>query len=223
MRVIFTFDTYGTLIDWLGGIKNTLRRLFSLDEQEINRFISIWGMYDYELVQMEYRPYRDILSDAFRKTLNDMNIPYDQEKLDKLVYSIKEWRPFPDTKQNLLRLKDIGEIGIISNTDREFINASIRNMGVEFDHVVVAEDIKIYKPNPTVFNKAREIMEIKTEDKWFHISSYHTYDIIPAKKSGEKITTVLLDRYGYAEEAGKYSDYVYKKFSDLTSDIINLI
>lgn len=223
MRVIFTFDTYGTLIDWLGGIKITLRKLFNMDNEQTTRFIDIWGKYDYRLVQINYKPYREILYLSFKNTLDEMDVKYTDELLWDLVYSIKTWPPFPDTMENLLRLKKLGEIGIISNTDREFIQASVKNIGVEFDHIVVAEDIKLYKPDPRVFNKASKIIGVTANDKWFHISSYHKYDIIPAKKSGEKIITILLDRYGYKMEAGKYSDYVYEKFDELVEKVSMLI
>ncbi len=218
-RVIFTFDTYGTLIDWLGGLKKSLKNIMGLSDNKIIEFIKIWGEYDYKFVQGPYRPYREILYISFKKTLEEMRLKYDTHIINKLVYSIKEWPPFPDTRENLLKLKNYGEIGIISNTDREFIEASIKNMDVEFDHVVVAEDIKLYKPNPEVFNKARELIGINVDDKWIHISSYHTYDIIPAKESNEKIVTILLDRYGYADIAGKYSDYTFKDFRELADKI----
>ena len=223
MRVIFTFDTYGTLIDWLGGVKETLKKLFNLEDETIDKFIQVWGEYDYRLVQSEYKPYREILMDGFKAALDRLEIPYTMEKLESLTLSIKEWPPFPDTTKNLLMLKKIGEIGIISNTDREFIQASISKMGVEFDHVVVAEDIKLYKPNPKVFHMASKIMGLDARSHWFHISSYHTYDIIPAKKSGLNIITVLLDRYGYAYQAGEYADYIFKSFDKLVDELGKMV
>jgi len=126
--------------------------------------------------------------------------------------------PFPDTKENLAKLSQAGELGIISNTDREFIKASIRNMEVEFKHVIVAEDIKIYKPDPEVFTRAREILGINAGDIWIHISAYPSYDVIPAKKAG--VYTVLLDRYGLKEEGARYADRVFDDFGELVEKIL---
>lgn len=214
MRIIFTFDCYGTLIDWLGGVEKTLRRLYKdISDKEIKKVIRFWGKKDIELVGQRYVPYREILRLGFKYALERTELTYNEEILNLLVNSIKEWEPFPDTKNNLEKLKRIGAIGIISNTDREFIQASIKNIGVEFDYVIVAEDIKVYKPDPDVFIKAKIKMAIK-DDLWIHISSYPEYDIIPAKKVG--IYTILLNRYGYRYEANQ-ADKIFDNFDEMVN------
>ena len=218
-RLLFTFDCYGTLINWLGGVRGEIRELYpNLRIREINKFISCWSEKDLELVRQDYRPYREILRKGFEYALRQSALPYDKGILENLVQSIKKWKPFPDTRENLITLKKIGEIGIISNTDREFIEASIANMNIDFDHIIVAEDIEIYKPNPEVFGKAKDMMEVDEDDEWIHISSYPVYDIIPAKKMG--IYSILLDRYSFSTELRKcYADEVYRDFSTLTEKI----
>lgn len=217
-RVILTFDCYGTLIDWLGGTRGKIKELYpNLTVKEINRFISYWSEKDLELVKQKYRPYRKILKEGFEYALRQLSLSYDEETLEKLVQSIKEWKPFPDTRKNLMILKEVGEIGIISNTDREFIEASIANINIDFGYVIVAEDIKMYKPNPEVFRKARDIMMISEDDEWIHISSYPVYDIIPAKKMN--VYSILLDRYNFSTKSGCYADKVYNDFNILTEKI----
>ncbi len=214
-RIIFTFDCYGTLIDWFGGIRGKIRELYpETNDRVIDMFIGYWSEKDLEIVKKVYIPYRKVLRKGFKYALNQTNLPYNDEILENLVKSIKEWTPFPDTKENLMVLKEIGEIGIVSNTDREFIEASIANINVDFDHVIVAEDIRVYKPNPEVFRRAREIMNITVKDQWIHISSYPIYDIIPAKKMN--VYSILLDRYGYRMQSTIcYADEIYRDFSKL--------
>ena len=218
-KIIYTFDCYGTLIDWLGGTRKKLREIYpDIDREKIDEVIGYWGEADWRLVSQGYRPYREILREGFEYALEKTGLPYDSSIVSSLVESIKEWMPFPDTKENLVKLSQVGELGIISNTDREFIEASIRNMGVEFKHVIVAEDIKIYKPNPEVFVKARELLGVVDDDVWIHISAYPNYDVIPAKKAG--VYTVLLDRYGLKEEGAGYADYVFIDFGELVEKIL---
>ena len=219
-RLLFTFDCYGTLIDWLGGIRKEIRELYpNLRMRKINKFISYWSEKDLELVRQDYRTYREILGKGFVYALRKSALPYDEEILEKLVQSIKEWKPFPDTRKNLMTLKKVGELGIISNTDREFIEASIANMNIDFDHTIVAEDMKMYKPNPEVFGKAKDMMRVDRGDVWIHISSYPAYDIIPAKKMN--IYSILLDRYSFSTEMREcYADEVYRDFSILTEKIM---
>lgn len=217
-RTLFTFDCYGTLIDWLGGIRSKFRELYPEFPEEVERFVSYWSEKDFLLVGGCYKPYKEILRKGFRYAIERLRLPYDDEILEKLTYSIKEWKPFQDTRENLLLLKEIGEIGIISNTDREFISASINNMKVEFDYVIVAEDLKIYKPHPEVFRSAKNILQIGVNDIWIHISSYIIYDIIPARKAG--VYTILLDRYKFMEmEETCLADEVYFNFGELTENI----
>ena len=220
MSLIVTFDCYGTLIDWLKGLRDALRKYLGLGDRLQDAFINIWGKRDLELVSSGYKPYRDILYEAFKYTLEKMDLEYSEDDVWKLVYSIKEWMPFSDVRDNLLRIKGHGLIGIISNTDREFILASIRNIGVSFDRVVVAEDIKLYKPNPRVFNLSRRLMGINRGDRWIHVSSYPEYDIIPARESGEDIELLLLNRYGYGGEDIRFADKVFDSFDELVDYII---
>ncbi len=218
-KIIFTFDCYGTLIDWLGGTRKKLREIYpDIDKEKVDEVISYWGEADWRLVSKGYRPYREILKEGFEYALEKAGLRYDSDIISRLVNSIKEWMPFPDTTVNLVKLSQIGELGIISNTDRDFIRASIRNMGVEFKHVIVAEDIKIYKPDPRVFVKARELLDVGDDDIWMHISAYPNYDVIPAKKAG--VYTVLLDRYGLKEEGAKYADKVFDDFGKLVEKIL---
>ncbi len=219
-RVVFTFDCYGTLIDWLGGTRKKIREIYtSISDDEINEIIRYWGEADWRLVNQGYRPYREILWKGFEYALKTVGKPYDDAVIERLVNSIKEWMPFSDTRENLVKLKEVGELGIISNTDRDFILASIRNIGVEFNHVIVAEDIKIYKPDPEVFRVAWGILGIMEDDVWMHISAFPTYDVIPAKKAG--VYTILLDRYKIKNTVeAQYADRIYDTFDELVEKIV---
>jgi len=207
-----TFDCYGTLIDWLSGARKAFTDLYPEMWDKADLFIRYWGEKDWELVNIGvYRPYREILADGFRYALERLGIAYSSETIRRLTYSIYDWKPFPDVREALEKLIEKGvELGIISNTDRDFIMKSIEHIGVEFKHVIVAEDMKMYKPDPRVFKRAREILP---EARWIHVSSYPQYDIIPAYKAG--VDTILLDRYGLSNELGDVKTVVIEDIRDL--------
>ncbi len=216
VNMIMTFDCYGTLIDWLSGAKSAFLKLYPGEEDRVDLFIKYWGEKDWELVNTGvYRPYREILAIGFKHALDRLGLEYDEEVIEKLTYSIYDWKPFPDVKAALETLieKNV-ELGIISNTDRDFIMRSIENIGVEFKHVIVAEDIKIYKPDPRVFVKARELLP---KTKWIHVSSYPQYDIIPALEAG--VDTILLDRYNLEDEVKELGVPVIKDINNLVKFI----
>ena len=195
--VIYTFDCYGTLIDWLSGAKEAFISLYPEMAEKADEFIRYWGEKDWEIVSSGiYIPYREVLRRGFKYALDRLGLEYDEETIERLTYSIYEWRPFPDVHESLKKLVENGfELGIISNTDRDFIMRSIEHIGVDFKYVIVAEDIKLYKPDPMVFVEARKRLP---DDRWIHVSSYPQYDIYPALKAG--VETILFDRYGYGSE-----------------------
>ncbi len=209
---IVTFDCYGTLIDWLNGAKKAFINLFPGHREKVDSFIRYWGEKDWELVNSGvYRPYREILAEGFRYALDKLGVEYDDEAIEKLTYSIYEWQPFPDVKPVLEELIERGhELGIISNTDRDFIEKSIENIGVEFKHVYVAEELKVYKPDPRVFELVGRHIP---REKWVHVSAYPNYDIYPAVKAGVK--SILLDRYGFRDEVRGLDVVVIEDIGDL--------
>ena len=57
------------------------------------------------------------------------------------------WPPFPDVRDSLTELRSRGwKLGILSNTDPDFLDASLTAIGVPVDLRVVASDIGSYKP-----------------------------------------------------------------------------
>ena len=64
-----------------------------------------------------------------------------------LADSLPAWQPFPEVRASLEDARARGwKLAILSNTDRDYIDASLRLIGVEFDHVIVASEIGSYKP-----------------------------------------------------------------------------
>jgi len=210
-KIVFTFDCYGTLINWIEGVEREFIELYS-SIRLAKKFIKYWSEKDWELVNSGvYIPYRRILETSFKYALDKIGLDYNDDTLRKLVHSIYRWPPFPDVKPTLEKIRDMNiELGIISNTDRDFIIKSIDNIGIDFDYIIVAEDIGIYKPDPRVFLKAGEYFK---NFRWIHVSAYPNYDIEPATKIG--VETILVDRYRYTDRGEVPATYIVKKFGDI--------
>ena len=64
-----------------------------------------------------------------------------------LADSVPSWRPFPEVPASLGRLREDGwRLAILSNTDADYLDASLSSIGVPVDERVVASDIGSYKP-----------------------------------------------------------------------------
>ena len=134
-----TFDCYGTLIDWDGGIRRELARVFGEEQAaaQLERYHEVESV----LERDGARSYREVLTDAMR----ELGAPAGQEH--GLAESLPSWRPFSEVRGSLEELRSRGwRLGVLSNTDDDFIAASQVQLGVSFDEVVVAQELGSYKP-----------------------------------------------------------------------------
>ncbi len=209
-----TFDCYGTLIDWDTGIRTFLRDLLArkgvvVDLDALHRR---WEAIQFDLIQQDYRPYKDILRLSLEVTLREFGIPYSPEDGDAFAASMPTWRPFPDVPPTLRELKSHARIAIISNTDNDILAASVRLMGVEFDALVTAEDARVYKPNPAIFSFALQRIG-ESPDRILHVAFGFHYDLAPAKEVG--MVTCWLNRRGEPMPEGVVPDFVLTDFRQL--------
>jgi HAD superfamily hydrolase (TIGR01493 family) len=109
-----TFDCYGTLIDWNGGIRAELARVFG--EHRADALLRRYHGLEPALEADGKRTYREVLIEAMR----GLGAPPDEE--DALARSLPRWEPFPEVPAALEEARARGwKLGILSNTDRDFI------------------------------------------------------------------------------------------------------
>jgi 2-haloacid dehalogenase len=134
-----TFDCYGTLIDWNDGIRRVLARVFG--EARADEYLRRYHAIEPRLQHDGRLTYRQVLTEAMR----ELGAP--APEVTALADSLPEWPPFPEVPAALVALRARGwRLAILSNTDRDYIDASIARLGVPFDLAVVASEIGSYKP-----------------------------------------------------------------------------
>jgi 2-haloalkanoic acid dehalogenase type II len=135
-----TFDCYGTLVDWNGGIRGELARIFGDDDAEAK----LAEYHRLEPVVEEDEPtlpYRDVME----RVLERLGAPMDER--DALGRSLPRWDVFPEVPGALEEARARSwRLCILSNTDRDFLDASMASIGVPFDRSIVASEIGSYKP-----------------------------------------------------------------------------
>ena len=182
-----TFDCYGTLIDWEGGLGTFLYdyALRCRDERQNGRELrERWETIQFEVIQGEYRPYRDVLAESLRLLAVERGWPYTDEDGKALARSMRSWQPFPDTAPALRAAREAGiELVIVSNTDRDIIEHSLRHIEVPIDAVITAEDVGSYKPALPHFERALELTGLAPE-QILHVAFGFKYDIGPAQQLG---------------------------------------
>src|SRR3954453_8324835 len=134
-----TFDCYGTLIDWNGGIRGQLVRVFG--EERADALLVRYHVLEPTLEADGTRSYREVLTEAMR----GLGAPEGEE--DALARSLPSWQPFPEVPAALMAARGRGwKLAILSNTDRDYIEASMAQLGVPFELAIVASEIGSYKP-----------------------------------------------------------------------------
>ena len=142
-----TFDCYGTLIDWDGGVGDELARLWG----EERRAALLARYHELEpLIQAGpggALSYRQVLTEALARIAAAEGLVLPAAETAALAGSLPRWRAFAEVPAALREARARGwRLAILSNTDRDYIEASLATIGVPFDEVVVAGEIGSYKP-----------------------------------------------------------------------------
>src|SRR6266550_3302757 len=180
-----TFDCYGTLIDWNGGIRCELARLFGEDraDERLARYHEI----EPPLQVGGERSYREVMTAAMR----ELGAP--EGEVSGLAEALPSWDIFPEVRPALEAARSRGwKLAILSNTDRDFIEASMKHIGVPFELAIVASEIGSYKPAHRHWQEFFE-QTSAPRDGHVHVAQSHVHDIVPAIELG--LRSVWINRY----------------------------
>jgi 2-haloacid dehalogenase len=186
-----TFDCYGTLIDWNGGIRAALADVFG--EERVDELLERYHELEPELEEDGSRSYREVLTEAMRR----LGAPAGQETA--LADSLPSWEPFPEVPAALAEARTRGwKLAILSNSDPPQIEGSKAKLGVAFDETVVAGAIGSYKPALAHWHEfsARTGAD---PSRHVHVAASLFHDIAPANELG--LPSVWINRLGETSDA----------------------
>ena len=192
-----TFDCYGTLIDWEAGILAALRPwaarhgVTATDAALLEAFAGAESRREAESPDALYP---EILAAALGDIAAQLGVDAAPGEARAFGASVKDWPAFPDSPDALAYLKRHYKLVIVSNIDRESFRRSNVRLGVEFDHVVTAQDVESYKPALGHFDAALAWLARAgvSKDRVLHVAQSLYHDHVPAKRLGLK--TVWVNR-----------------------------
>ncbi len=188
-----TFDCYGTLIDWEGGIHDALAPLLppGIAREELGaRYIAI----EAEVERGAYLRYREVLDRASRRLLAAYARPLRDDAASPLPASLPSWTPFPEVPPALRALRSRGyRFAILSNVDRDLLASSIRRLGIGPDLAITAEDCGSYKPAAGHWRYFAERSGVAAE-RVVHVGASLYHDMVPAAALGYR--TLFVNRHG---------------------------
>lgn len=187
-----TFDCYGTLIDWDGGIADAMIRLWpGADRARLLR-----GYHSVEPLVQEGRdiPYQEVLTRSLRAVAAIEALPLTEADATALPDSLPSWPAFSDVAPALRELRERGVgLAILSNTDRDLLDASLAVIGVPVDVIVTAADAGSYKPARGHWDAFFRHPGVD-RDRYVHVAASPFHDLAPADKLG--LTAVWINRTG---------------------------
>src|SRR3954468_1942624 len=179
-----TFDCYGTLIDWERGILAALQ--IDADPDEV---LAAYAKLESELEAGEYLRYREVVARCYDGLAERYALPPDGR--DAFADAVGEWPPFRDSPDALARLKERFKLGVITNCDDDLFARTNAQLGVEFEWVITAQQVRAYKPSPRGFEEAFSRMDVPRE-RILHVAQSMFHDHVTAKRLG--LATVWIDR-----------------------------
>jgi 2-haloacid dehalogenase len=180
-----SFDCYGTLIDWEAGILTAVqpvlrRRAITLNDETL---LEHYARIESAAQPGAFRLYREVLRDAMRALGQLCGFAPEESEVNCIVASLPSWHPFADTVTALHQFKRRFRLAIVSNVDDDLFLGTSRQLGVEFDAVVTAQQVRSYKPATRHWEVLLDRLQLPRE-RVLHVAQSLFHDIAPARQLG---------------------------------------
>ena len=200
----FTFDIFGTVVDWRGSIIREGREVWAARGVDVDweAFADGWrGGYEPAMrrVRTGELPWMNIDS-LHRLILDDLLARYGvnglaEEEKDQLNRVWHRLEPWPDVADGLKRMRRRAIVAALSNGNVALLVNMARHGGLCWDCVLSAELARHYKPDPEVYQTAAALLGL--EPHQVMMVAAHNGDLKGAKAVGFRTAFVHRPReYG---------------------------
>ena len=171
------FDAYGTLFDVNSAAKKCKDKIGAKWET----FANFWRTTQLEYTWLRslmkrHKNFWDITEDSLDKSMKVFNINKNMKK--ELLSLYKILSPYPEVKGVLEDLKKKNfKLAILSNGTHDLLNELVESNKLNnlFDDLFSIEEVKIYKPDPRVYEIPIKKYKIKSNEITF--LSANTWDV----------------------------------------------
>jgi len=186
-----TFDCYGTLVDWEGGIRLAFSELWP--DADPHRLLAHYHAVEPRAQAERDLSYREVMARSLAAVAAIDGLEVPEGRGAALAESLPSWPPFPDVPGSLRELRGRGwRLAALSNTDPDLLAASVEGLGVPFDLEITAADAGSYKPALGHWETFRE--RAGERDAHVHVAASLFHDVEPCERMGLPI--VWINRLG---------------------------
>jgi 2-haloacid dehalogenase len=209
-----TFDCYGTLVDWDRGIGDALRALASLSGADLERLTRDREREELALLAGPFQLYGAILAESLRRAAAQQGCEVSGDEARRFAATMGDWPPFSDTVRALERLRKRFALAILSNVETATLRRSVSRLGVGFDALVTAEELRSYKPARAHFDEALRRLALPQDDV-LHVAGSLAHDVLPARALGWDV--VWIDRRGEPRPPGVPAERCLRSLDELVA------
>jgi 2-haloacid dehalogenase len=187
-----TFDCYGTLVDWEGGLRNAFSTLWP--HADADAMLRRYHTAEPRIQEEGGLTYREVLARALSAVADAAGLEIPPGKEGALAESLPDWAPFGEVPAALSGARERGwKLAALSNTDPDLLAASIEAIGVDFELRITAAEAGSYKPAPGHWERFFADSGADRE-RHVHVAASLFHDIAPADRLG--LTAVWINRLG---------------------------
>jgi 2-haloacid dehalogenase len=191
-----TFDCYGTLIDWEGGLRGAFRSLWP--DADADALLRQYHTAEPRIQAAGGLTYRTVLARSLSAVADAAGLEIPEGREDALAESLPGWRRFPEVRASLQQASERGwKLAALSNTDPDLLAASIEAIGVPFELEITAAEAGSYKPAPGHWERFFADSGADRQ-RHVHVAASLFHDIAPSADLG--LTAVWINRLGETSE-----------------------
>lgn len=199
-----SFDCYGTLVDWEGGIYKELAHLYTQLSDDhplrhdrlslLRAFIKNEGIVEFANPKALYK---EILAQTYGRLAKELGVVASEADKAKFGSGVADWPIYPDTVDALKRLQEHFKLVILSNVDNDNFQRTLKQQfkDLKFDAIYTAENIGSYKPDARNFEylitHCEEDLGVKSGNI-IHVAQALYHDHVPATAAG--LATAWIER-----------------------------
>ncbi len=208
------FDAYGTLFD----VHSVIARCESLFPGRGMALSHLWRQKQLEYTWLRslmgrYESFELVTEAALKHACSALGLTLSKDSARELLLAYRRLNPFAEVADALAGLRDC-RLAILSNGSPEMLKAVVRHSGLDrlLDQVISVDEVRIFKPHPSVYRLAPAKLQVRTEDIGFVSSNY--WDVCGAAAFGFESYWINRAK-AVPDELGQRPKAVLERLTDL--------
>tara|TARA_B100000427_G_scaffold327859_1_gene339576 strand:- start:155 stop:817 length:663 start_codon:yes stop_codon:yes gene_type:complete len=178
------FDAYGTLFDVNSAAEKCKEKIGNKWESFANYWRTTQLEYTWlRSLMKRHKDFWQITEDSLDKSMKFFNI--ENSMKDELLNLYKVLSPYPEVKETINKIKEKNlKLAILSNGTPDLLKELVQSNNLEniFDDIFSIEDVRIFKPDPKVYDIP--VNKYKIEKNKIIFLSANTWDVAGAGNYG---------------------------------------